>query len=241
MQITLSAQQVYRKYSNGIVIQVADLQLKRGEVLGLLGPNGAGKSTTLRMLAGNLAPSAGRIEICDIDLLNEPLQARMHLGYLPEIPPLYSDMPVDAYLHLVARLHHINEHEIAPAVHKAKQRCGLVDSGKRLIRTLSKGYQQRLGVAQAIIHEPDVIILDEPTAGLDPNQVREMRQLIRELGAEHSVILSTHSLPEVDSICDRVLIMHRGCIVFDRYLKELKQQTLELETVFAQLTQTQVH
>lgn len=241
MQITLSAQQVYRKYSSGTVIQVDDLQLKRGEVLGLLGPNGAGKSTTLRMLTGNLAPNAGYIEICGIDLLSKPQQAKMHLGYLPEIPPLYSDMPVDDYLYLVARLHRMNEHEIATAVHKAKQRCGLTDSGKRLIKALSKGYQQRIGVAQAIIHEPDVIILDEPTAGLDPNQVRDMRQLIRELGTEHSVILSTHSLPEVDSVCDRVLIMHRGYIVFDRYLNELKQQAIELETVFAQLTQTQVH
>ncbi len=241
MTITLSAHHLCRKYGQDTIIRNVDLQLKRGEILGLLGPNGAGKSTTLRMLTGNLAPSGGCVEICGIDLLQEPLKAKMHLGFLPEIPPLYIDMSVDAYLQLVARLHRIHNNEIPAALEKVKQRCGLTGCGKQSIKILSKGFQQRVGIAQAIIHDPDVIVLDEPTVGLDPNQMRDIRQLIRELGAAHSVILSTHILPEVDAVCDRVLIMHQGRIVFDRYLSECKQQSIGLETVFAQLTQERTH
>lgn len=235
--ITLAAHRLSRKYGDHAVIHDIDIQLKHGEVLGLLGPNGAGKSTTLRMLTGNLAPSSGRVEICGIDLLDEPQQAKMHLGFLPEIPPLYIDMSVDAYLLLVARLHRIPKEGIPVALQAVKQRCGLIDCGNRSIKTLSKGFQQRVGIAQAIVHDPDVIILDEPTVGLDPGQMRDMRQLIRELGNEHSVILSTHILSEVESICDRVQIMHRGHIVFDQSIAALKQQPAGLEQIFLQFTQ----
>ena len=235
--ITLSAHRLSRKYGGHTIVQGIDIRLKRGEVLGLLGPNGAGKSTTLRMLTGNLAPSDGVVEICGIDLLDEPLQAKMHLGFLPEMPPLYADMSVDAYLLLVARLRRIHKDKIPDALKTVKQRCGLIDCGKRLIKTLSKGFQQRIGIAQAVMHDPDVIILDEPTVGLDPNQMRDIRQLIRELGNEHSVILSTHILPDVESICDRVQIMHKGRIVFDQSIAKLRQQDDGLEQIFLQLTQ----
>ena len=212
--ITLSAHRLTRRYGSGLALAELDLELHRGEVLGLLGPNGAGKSTTLQMLTGNLAPSSGRIAVCGIDLLEQPKQAKARIGYLPETPPLYRELKVDEFLGFCARLHRVPRGEVAQAVQQAKARCGLSDMGKRLIGHLSKGYQQRVGIAQAIIHQPDVVILDEPTVGLDPNQIREIRTLIRELATQHSVILSTHILPEVEAVCDRVQILHRGKIVF---------------------------
>ena len=239
--LRLEVSHLGRSFGGRRVVDDLSLAVAPGQVTCLLGPSGCGKSTTLRMLTGNLAPSGGSVEICGIDLLQEPLKAKMHLGFLPEIPPLYIDMSVDAYLQLVARLHRIHNNEIPAALEKVKQRCGLTGCGKQSIKILSKGFQQRVGIAQAIIHDPDVIVLDEPTVGLDPNQMRDIRQLIRELGAAHSVILSTHILPEVDAVCDRVLIMHQGRIVYDRYLSECKQQSIELETVFAQLTQERTH
>ena len=213
-----------------------NLELRRGEVLGFLGPNGAGKTTTMRMLTGNLAPSAGSVEICGIDLLDRPRDAKARIGYLPETPPLYRELTVDEYLRLAARLHRVSNADLRTALAVAKQRCGLNDVGRQLIGSLSKGYQQRVGIAQAIIHNPDVVILDEPTVGLDPNQMREIRTLIRELGAERSVILSTHILSEVESVCDRVQIMHQGRMVFNDSVIGLKQKQISLEEVFAQLT-----
>ena len=198
-------------------------ELKRGEVLGFLGPNGAGKTTTMQMLTGNLAPSQGGVTICGIDLFDRPTQAKARVGYLPETPPLYRELTVDEYLRLAAKLHRMDKARIADALDSAKRRCGLTEVGRQLIGTLSKGYQQRVGIAQAIVHEPDVVILDEPTVGLDPNQVREIRLLIRELGGSHSVILSTHILPEVETVCDRVQIMHRGALVYNDTIGELKR------------------
>ena len=200
-----------------------DLQLRRGEVLGFLGPNGAGKTTTMQVLTGNLAPTAGAVSVCGVDLLEAPVEAKSHIGYLPETPPLYRDMKVGEYLDLVARLHRVPSAKRRAAVDKAQARCGLSDVSRKLIGTLSKGYQQRVGIAQAIVHEPDVIILDEPTVGLDPNQIRDIRALIRELGGTHSIILSTHILPEVEAICDRVQIMHHGKLVYSDTIAALKQ------------------
>ncbi len=236
--VTLSAQNLCRNFGHHAAVHNVNLQLKRGEVLGLLGPNGAGKSTTMRMLSGNLAPSGGSIEICGIDLLDKPLEAKVHLGFLPEVPPLYFDMTVDEYLLLVARLHRVDKQSMQTVLKDVKQRCGLGHQSKHLIGALSKGFQQRVGIAQAIIHNPDVIILDEPTVGLDPNQIREIRQLIRELGTTSSVILSTHILPEVENVCDRVQIMHKGTVVFDQTMIELRQQDTDLGYIFTQLTQS---
>lgn len=222
-ELTVSAQALSRSYGANRAVRDVSLELRRGEVLGLLGPNGAGKTTTMQMITGNLAPSSGQVQICGIDLIDRPIQAKSRIGYLPEVPPLYKELKVDEYLRLAGRLHKVKKPALGQAVEQARQRCGLVDVGKRLIGSLSKGYQQRVGIAQAIIHNPDVIILDEPTVGLDPNQIREIRTLIRDLGRDHSVILSTHILPEVEAVCDRVQILHRGEVVFYDTIAGLKQ------------------
>ena len=212
--ITLSAHNLGRRYGQRDIIQNVSLELRQGEVLGLLGHNGAGKSTTLQMLAGILMPHSGQIEICGFNLKQQPNQAKACIGFLPETPPLYRDMRVDDYLTFVARLHRLPNKLISDALVEAKARCGLNTSGNKIIGTLSKGYQQRVGIAQAIIHHPRVIILDEPTVGLDPAQIRDIRTLIRELGDNFSVILSTHLLGEVESICDRVEILQKGRLIY---------------------------
>ncbi len=237
--ITVSTSDLSRSYGTRTAVHDIGFELRQGEVLGLLGPNGAGKTTTLQMLAGCLAPSAGRIEICGIDLLERPREAKALLGFLPETPPLYRDLTVDEYLRFAARLHHVPKAGIPAALERTKRRCGLADTGKRLIGSLSKGFQQRVGIAQAIVHNPRVVILDEPTVGLDPIQIREIRTLIRELGGKHSVILSTHILTEVESVCDRIQIMDRGQLVFGGDFAQLKQAHPEqagLEEVFIHLT-----
>ncbi len=235
---TLTAHNLVRRYGPHTAVDHVSFELHRGEVLGFLGPNGAGKSTTMQMLTGNLAPSGGSVRICGVDLREHPREAKARLGYLPETPPLYRDLTVDEFLILAAKLHRVGKGEIAAAVAHAKERCGLKKVGRKLIGALSKGYRQRLGIAQAIVHNPEVVILDEPTVGLDPLQIREIRSLIRELGGEHSVILSTHILPEVESACDRVQIMNEGKLVFQDTLASLKEQAGSggLEEVFVKLT-----
>jgi ABC-2 type transport system ATP-binding protein len=213
-EITLSARNLTRRFGNFQVIHDVSLQLKRGEVLGLLGHNGAGKTTTLQMLTGCLLPNGGEVDICGVSLLHHPVQAKAHIGYLPETPPLYRELSVNDYLSFAARLHGMKSAAAAEALVQTRQRCGLEAVGKRIIGTLSKGYQQRVGIAQAIIHHPAVIVLDEPTVGLDPAQIRDIRALIRELGDTHSVILSTHLLGEVESVCDRVEIMQHGKLIY---------------------------
>lgn len=213
-EITLSARNLTRSLGNRQIIHGVSLQLQRGEILGLLGPNGAGKSTTLQMLTGCLAPDGGTIEICGNDLLRHPAIAKVQIGYLPESPPLYRELSVNDYLIFAARLRGMKPAAAAEALIQTRQRCGLDSVGKKTIATLSKGYQQRVGIAQAIIHHPAVIVLDEPTVGLDPTQIREIRALIRELGNSSSVILSTHLLSEVESVCDRVEIMQDGKLIY---------------------------
>ncbi|HEY3644094.1 MAG TPA: ATP-binding cassette domain-containing protein [Gammaproteobacteria bacterium] len=210
----IKVEELYRYYGSRCAVNKLSFELRRGETLGLLGPNGAGKTSALQMLSGNLAPSAGRIFINGVDLLDEPLAAKGALGYLPEQPPLYPELSVDEYLLYAAALHRLARAKRRAAVDAARERCGLKDAGRRIIGNLSKGYQQRVGIAQAILHSPAVVILDEPTVGLDPIQIREIRELIRELGKEHGVILSTHILPEVQAVCSRVQIMHRGRMLF---------------------------
>jgi len=206
---------VYRYYGHTCALDDVSFTVGKGEVLGLLGPNGAGKSTAMHIISGNLAPSAGQVWINGIDLLDRPTAAKAGLGYLPDQPPLYRELSVDEYLTYCARLNRIPAQQKRAAIATAKERCGLTQVGRRLIGNLSKGYQQRVGIAQAIIHSPAVVILDEPTVGLDPLQMREIRALIRELRGEHSIILSTHILPEVQAVCDRVQIISAGKLLLN--------------------------
>jgi ABC-2 type transport system ATP-binding protein len=210
----LIASDLRRDYGQHRAVRGVSFALRQGQVLGFLGPNGAGKSTTMQMLAGTLAPSGGRVTIGGHDLLEEPEAAKALVGYLPEQPPLYTELTVDEYLAFCARLRGVARRAVAAAVGTARSRCGLADAGRRVIGNLSKGYQQRVGIAQAIVHSPKVVILDEPTVGLDPIQIREIRDLITELGREHAVILSTHILAEVQSVCTDVQIIRRGELVF---------------------------
>jgi len=219
----ISVAHVSRYYGDDCAVNDVSFTVHRGEVLGFLGPNGAGKSTTMQMICGVLSASAGQITVAGHDMLDSPRAAKQHIGFLPEQPPLYQDLNVDEYLCYAANLRGIKKAELKKAVEYSKERCGLAETGKRLIKNLSNGFQQRVGIAQAIIHSPAVVILDEPTSGLDPNQIVEIRELISELGNDHSVILSTHILPEVQSVCDRVLIINQGKLVLDEPLDKLQQ------------------
>jgi ABC-2 type transport system ATP-binding protein len=226
-QILIEASGLSRRYGATLAVRNLDLTLRKGEILGLLGPNGAGKSTTMKMLAGCLAPSGGSIKINGVDLAAEPKAAKASLGYLPEQPPLYPELTVDEYLRFCAGLHGIAAGAREAALQRAKQACGLTEVAPRLIGNLSKGYQQRVGLAQAIIHRPPVIILDEPTVGLDPIQIREIRALIKELGQSHSVILSSHILPEIQAVCGRVMIIDKGRSVYSEAIDRSAQQRIE--------------
>ncbi len=236
MDTLISANKINHYYGSFHAVQDLSLELMRGEILGLLGPNGAGKTTSMEIISGNITPSSGSVQLDGIDLLKDPLRAKSSLGYLPERPPLYRNMTIAEYLNFCAKLHHITKSSIPIAVSESMARCGLDGMDGRLIGNLSKGYQQRVGIAQAIIHKPAIIILDEPTSGLDPNQIIEIRNLIQELGNEHGVILSTHILPEVKSICSRVLILNEGRTVFSEKIAAIDN----LEQLFTKLTMDEV-
>lgn len=212
-----------RYYQNHCAINDLSFTLNPGEVLGFLGPNGAGKSTTMQIITGNLAASEGAVSIKGYDIIESPREAKQQIGYLPEHPPVYRDASVDEYLKYCAQLRRVARPALAGAVDQAKQSCGLTEVGKRLIGNLSKGFQQRVGIAQAIIHNPPVVILDEPTVGLDPIQIREIRNLIKALGSERSVILSTHILSEVQAICDRVQIIRAGKLIYNASIETLNR------------------
>jgi len=222
--ILISVEKLSRHYGPISAIEDINFEVRRGEVLGFLGPNGAGKSTTMQILTGNLAPSFGQVRINGYDILEQPRQAKSDLGYLPETPPVYRELTVHEYLNYCAHLNRIAKKHITKAIDDAMQSCGLTEVRKRLIGNLSKGYQQRVGIAQAIIHSPSVVILDEPTVGLDPIQIKEIRALIRQLADDRSVILSTHILPEVQSTCDRVQIINRGKLVLMESINTLNDQ-----------------
>ena len=224
MAILINAEHLSRYYGKHCAIKEVSFTLAQGEVLGFLGPNGAGKTTTMQILSGNLAPSSGRVEINGYDLQGQPKLAKRSLGYLPDTPPLYKDLSVQEFLYYCAQLHGIPKKAISSAVLKAQDRCGLMSVSHRLIANLSKGYQQRIGIAQAIIHNPDVIILDEPTVGLDPLQIKDIRDLIGELGRDHGIILSTHTLSEVQAVCTHVQIIHQGQLILKESISDLNQQ-----------------
>lgn len=220
----VDARNLYRYYANRCAVRALSLTLERGDILGLLGQNGAGKSTTLEMITGNRSPSAGTILIDGIDLLKRPRRAKRALGYLPETPPLYAEMTVLEYLRYCGRLRGLRGEVLDRAAARTCEQCGLGPFSRRLIGHLSKGYRQRIGVAQAILHRPAIVVLDEPTVGLDPLQIRQIRDLIRALGNEHGVILSTHVLAEVQATCNRIVILHEGQEVFAETMAALHRR-----------------
>ncbi len=230
-EILISVNELSRYYGQQCAIENVSFNVHRGEILGFLGPNGAGKSTTMQIISGILAASHGSVTVAGHDINESAKTAKQYIGFLPEQPPLYTDLTVDEYLRYAARLRGISAAATAEAVNISKTRCGLHDVGARLINNLSKGFKQRVGIAQAIIHSPDVIILDEPTSGLDPRQIIEIRDLMRELAKDHSVILSTHILSEVQSLCDRVLIINEGNIILDEKLETLQKQGEKVTSV----------
>ncbi len=213
-----------KRYGDQAAVDHLDLTIEQGQVCGLLGLNGAGKTTTMNMITGYLAPTEGQIVINGHDILEEPEQAKRCVGYLPDQPPLYLDMTVSEYLLFCAQLKLLPKQQRADQIQKAMELTALTEVSGRLIKNLSKGYRQRVGLAQAILGSPDIIILDEPTDGLDPRQINEMLELIRQLGREHTVILSSHKLSEVQVACDRIVILHQGKKVADGLAEELENQ-----------------
>ena len=211
----IEVERLRKHFGDHIAVGGIDFAIERGEVVGFLGPNGAGKSTTMKILTGFLSPTAGTARIGGLDVIEDPVGARRKIGYLPEAAPVYPDMRVEDYLEFVGEVRGLARAERANAIERALDRCGLMDRRRQVVGTLSKGYKQRVGLAQAVLHDPDILILDEPTSGLDPNQIVDIRKLIREIGEKKTVILSTHILSEVQASCDRVLIINAGALVAD--------------------------
>jgi ABC-2 type transport system ATP-binding protein len=211
----IQATNIVKHYGPHTAVDHVSFRIEKGEIVGFLGPNGAGKSTTMNILTGYLSSSEGTVTVDGLDIVEKPLEVKRKIGYLPENPPLYPEMTVSEYLRFVGEIKKVPKAEIKAAIGDILEKTALMDVQKRLLKNLSKGYKQRVGLAQALIGKPEILILDEPTAGLDPIQILEIRDLIRDLGKEHTVILSSHILPEVSAVCRRVLIMNRGVIVAD--------------------------
>lgn len=220
----IRADRLTKDYGRNRAVDAVSFAIQRGDIVGLLGPNGSGKTTIMRMLTGFFAPTAGSCSIAGIDVQRRPREARRHIGYLPERVALYPDLTVRRYLAFVARVHDAAG-SVRSLVDEAMEQCGLTDMAKRAIGKLSKGYRQRVGIAQAIIHKPDVLVLDEPTVGLDPRQIVEIRSLIRSFAGKTTVLLSTHILPEVSITCRRVLILDRGRLVAEDTAEGLARKT----------------
>lgn len=222
--MSIDVYRLSKKFYTNTVVDQLTFRVEKGQILGLLGPNGAGKSTTMRMLTGYIEPSEGEIYICGYNLKKEPLEAKKNIGYLPEHNPLYLDMYVHEYLRFMGSLHGLSKKKCVERAFEVVEQCGIRTMQNKRIGELSKGYRQRVGLAQALMHNPSVLILDEPTTGLDPNQLHQMREVIKELSRERSILLSTHIMQEVESICDRVIIMHQGKLCLAATLDELADQ-----------------
>lgn len=220
----ISIQNVVKKYGQHTALKGINLEVKRGEILGFLGPNGAGKSTTMNIITGYISATEGTVKIDGVDILENPLEAKKKIGYLPELPPLYIDMTVDEYLLFVSKLKKVDKDKRKEQIERILEIVKIKDVRNRIIKNLSKGYKQRVGLAQAIIGSPEVLILDEPTVGLDPKQIIEIRNLITELAKEHTIILSSHILSEVSAVCDRVIIVNKGEIVAEGTPSELSKK-----------------
>src|SRR5438132_2041931 len=209
----IRVQEITKKYARNLAVDHISFEVQKGEIVGFLGPNGAGKTTTMRMLTCFLPPTAGTATVAGLDVVEQSLEVRKRIGYLPETPPIYPEMETGEYLKFVGKLKGLSGADLQKRVDYVCDRCAVADVRKKLLGKLSKGYRQRVGLAQAIVHNPDVLILDEPTAGLDPKQIIETRQLIKELAGNHTIILSTHILPEVSQTCERVVIINKGRVV----------------------------
>lgn len=222
-----------KRYARKIAVDNISFEVEKGQIVGFLGPNGAGKTTTMRVLTCFLPPTAGKVSVAGFDVLEQPMEVKRRIGYLPETPPVYPEMEVHEYLDFVGRIKGVPKTELAKRVAEVSEKCAIFDVSKTLIGKLSKGYKQRVGLAQAIIHNPDVLILDEPTAGLDPHQIIETRDLIKGLAArgEHTIILSTHILPEVEQTCERVIIIAKGKLVATDTVANLTSRLRGAETV----------
>jgi ABC-2 type transport system ATP-binding protein len=220
-----------KSYGNFVAIKDVSFTAKKGEILGFLGPNGAGKTTTMRIISGFMPATEGTVLVEDLDIFTQSLEARRRIGYLPENPPLYNEMRVEAYLRFAGKLRGISRADLDGALDHVIEVCGLKQVSTRICGQLSKGFRQRVGLAGAIIHNPPVLILDEPTIGLDPRQIRDIRALIRDLGGQHTIVLSTHILPEVSQICEKVVIINEGHVVLEETLAKLSAAG-SLEDIF---------
>ncbi len=213
-----------KRYARHVAVNNISFSVNKGDIVGFLGPNGAGKTTTMRILTCFLPPTEGKATVANLDVFEQPFEVKKHIGYLPENPPVYPEMTVKGYLTFVANLKNVPRGEIASRVEQVMERCAVSDVQEKLISKLSKGYRQRVGLAQAIVHNPEVLILDEPTSGLDPKQINETRELIKSLAGEHTIILSTHILPEVEAVCEKVIIINKGRVVATDSVENLKNR-----------------
>lgn len=234
--MSIAVTNLTKEYGSQKAVDSINFEVKTGEIVGFLGPNGAGKSTTMKILTGYVKATSGNVAVNDFDVSLQTMQARSSIGYLPEHNPLYPDMYVIEFLQFIGRLCHLNGRLLKERIAEMLHLCGLEREQHKKIGQLSKGYRQRVGLAQAFIHQPPVLILDEPTTGLDPNQLVEIRELIRTLGRDKTVLFSTHIMQEVEALCDRVIIINRGKIVADDFLQNLRPDTESLESVFRRLT-----
>ncbi|MGH7339125.1 MAG: ABC transporter ATP-binding protein, partial [Candidatus Rokuibacteriota bacterium] len=231
----IEVQHLTKRYGPTTAVDDISFRVEKGEVLGFLGPNGAGKTTTMRVLTGYMPPTDGRAVVAGYDIFEQPIEAKRRIGYLPETPPLYPEMTVRDYLLFVSKIKGVPRVERTSCVADAMERTRVADVAGRHCGKLSKGYRQRVGLAQALLHNPEVLILDEPTAGLDPKQINETRQLIKQLGGEHTVILSTHILPEVSQTCGRVVIINKGRVVAVDTPDNLTSRLRGSETMYVQV------
>jgi len=231
----IQVQALTKKYARTIAVDRISFEVAKGQIVGFLGPNGAGKTTTMRMLTCFLPPSAGKATVAGFDVLEQPLEVKKRIGYLPETPPIYPEMETAEYLKFVGKLKGLSGAALQKRVDYACERCAVADVRKRLLGKLSKGYRQRVGLAQAIIHNPDVLILDEPTAGLDPKQINETRDLIKGLAGDHTIILSTHILPEVEQTCEQVIIINQGKLVATDSVRNLQARARGVESLMVEV------
>jgi ABC-2 type transport system ATP-binding protein len=231
----IEVQHLTKRYGRVTAVNDVSFRVERGEILGFLGPNGAGKTTTMRMLTGYIPPTEGKAIVAGFDIFEQPIEAKRRTGYLPETPPLYPDMSVAEYLEFVAKVKGVPSADRRARMRQVMERTRIADMADRLCANLSKGYRQRVGLAQALIHNPDVLILDEPTAGLDPKQIIETRELIKELAGSHTIILSTHILPEVSQTCQRVVIINKGHVVAVDTPDNLTSRLRGSETMYVQI------